>query len=189
MFYKEVNVKKRGEMITFLKKHFRYPTMNSWNRSTSYANCIKLHKIDKPTDIDNEIFWQMIGITDWQEKLSDLLAEFGRQHDWLWQAGINGRSGGYVVLYQGGIQPSGYKSHCTHCGQLNYQEVSDGKTGICGRCDARARVNFAQTHMQLFTWPGRDLDMEEDFHDWGIEELRQRVELVQEFDRDRKSVV
>ena len=64
MFYKEVNVKKRGEMITFLKKHFRYPTMNSWNRSTSYANCIKLHKIDKPTDIDNEIFWQMIGITE-----------------------------------------------------------------------------------------------------------------------------
>ena len=38
MFYKEVNVKKRGEMITFLKKHFRYPTMNSWNRSTSYAD-------------------------------------------------------------------------------------------------------------------------------------------------------
>ena len=24
MFYKEVNIKKRGEMIAFLKNHFRY---------------------------------------------------------------------------------------------------------------------------------------------------------------------
>ncbi len=93
----------------------------------------------------------MLEITDWQEKLSDLLGDFGRSHDWQWQAGTNGRSGGYVVLYKGGIQPSGYKSYCTHCGQLNYKEVPEGQTGICGRCDSKARVNFQKKHMQIFT--------------------------------------
>lgn len=182
MFYKEVNLKKRGEMIAFLKKHLRYPTMNSWNRSTSYANNIKLYNIDKPADIDQDRCWEMLGITDWQEKLSDLLEDYGRQYNWFWQAGINGRSGGYVVLYQGGIQPSGYKSYCTHCGQKNYQSVPEGQKGICGRCNAKERVNFKQQHMQIFTWPGKDIDMNEDFHDWELFQLRNRVKLVQEFD-------
>ena len=183
MFYKEVNIKKRGEMIAFLKNHFRYHTMNSWNRATSYANNIKLYKIDKPADIDSDKYFEMLGITEWQEKLSDLLEEFGRRHNWLWQAGINGRSGGYVVLYQGGIRPSGYKSCCIHCGQKNYQAVDDGQTGICCRCDARARVNFKEPHTQVFTWPGKNVDMGEDFRNWGLSELQDRVVLVQELDR------
>ena len=183
MFYKQVNLKKRGEMIAFLKNHFRYDTMNSWNRSTSYANTIKLYKIEKPRDIDEDTFWEMLSITEWQNKLSDLLEEFGRAHDWRWQAGINGRSGGYVVLYQGGIKPSGYKSYCNYCGQRNYQEVPEGQKGICGRCEAKARVNCSQTHMQVFTWPGKAVDMYEDFQDWTLSQIRDRVELVQEFDQ------
>ena len=183
MYYKQVNLKKRGEMITFLKKHLRYDTMNPWNRSTSYANNIKLYKINKPRDIDEETWWELLSVTEWQNKLSDLLEEFGRAHEWRWQAGINGRSGGYVVLYQGGIKPSGYESYCTHCGQRNYQKVPEGQTGVCGRCEARTRVNYSQPHMQVFTWPGREVDMGEDFHDWGMEELRERVKLVQEFDQ------
>ena len=169
-------------MIAFLKNHFRYHSMNSWNKSTSYANNIKLYNIDKPADIDSDNWLEMLWITDWQEKLSSLLEDFGEKHNWLWQAGVNGRSGGYVVLYQGGIKPSGYKSYCTHCGQKNYQAVPEGQKGICGRCDAKERVNFEETHMQVFTWPGKDLDMGEDFHNWGLFELKERVELVQEFD-------
>jgi hypothetical protein len=183
MYYKQVNLNKRGEMITFLKKHFRYHTMSSWNNSTSYANNIKLHTVDKPNDIDNDTWWEMISISEWQEKLSDLMEEFGRQHNCIWQAGINGRSGGYVVLYKGGIKPSGYESYCTHCCQRNYQKVPEGQIGICGRCDAKARVNFTKTHMQVFTWPGKDTDMDEDFHNWEMHELRERVKLVQEFDK------
>ena len=124
-----------------------------------------------------------LGITDWQEKLSDLLEDFGRSHNWFWQAGINGRSGGYVVLYQGGIKPSGYKSYCIHCGQKNYQAVPEGQKGICSRCNAKERVNFKQTHMQVFTWPGKDVDMSEDFRGWSLFELQERVALVQEFDQ------
>ena len=183
MYYKEVDKRYREAMAAFLKEHYRYNTMNSWNRSTSYANNIKLHQIDKPEDIDNDTLWEMLWITEWQEKLSDLLEDFGREHGWQWQAGINGRSGGYVVLYKGGIKPSDYKSYCTHCGQKNYQTVPEGQIGTCGKCDAKARVDFKQTHMQVFTWPGKSIDEYEDFEDWSLSDLRERVELVQEFDK------
>jgi len=183
MYYKEVDKRYREAMTAFLKKHFKYNTMNSWNRSTSYANCIKLYNIDKPEDINSDTWWEMLGISEWQEKLSDLLEDFGRRYEWQWQAGINGRSGGYVVLYRGGIKPSGYKSYCTHCGQKNYQAVSESGIGICGRCEAKARVNFKQTDMQVFTWPGKDVDMYEDFESCTLSELRERVELVQDLDR------
>ena len=189
MYYKEVDKRYRETMTGFLKKHFRYNTMNSWNRSKSYADNIKLHHIDKPEDIDNDTWWEMLWITEWQEKLSDLLEDFGREHEWQWQAGINGRSGGYVVLYKGGIKPSGYKSYCTHYGQKNYQDVPEGQIGICGRCDAKARVNFKQTDMQIFTWPGKDVDMYEDFENWTLSEIRERVELVQDFDQLCEDIV
>jgi hypothetical protein len=183
MFYKEVNFKKRGEIIAFLRKHPRYNTMSSWNQSTSYANCIKLHKLQKPAEVGENIWWELFTMAQWAAVLSDLLEEFGRVHNWQWQAGINGRSGGYVVLYQGGIQPSGYQSYCTHCGQKNYQAVPDGPKSICGKCNAKERVNFKQTHMQVFTLPGKDTDRDEDFHGWEPFQLRDRVHLVQEFDR------
>ena len=189
MFYKEVDKRYREAMTAFLKKHLKYNTMNSWNRSTSYANCIKLYNIDKPEDINSNTWWDMLWITEWQETLSDLLEDFGRKHEWQWQAGINGRSGGYVVLYRGGIKPSGYKSYCTHCGQKNYQAVPEGEIGLCGRCEAKARVNFRQTHMQVFTWPGKDVDMYEDFEGWTLSELRERVELVQDFDKFCDAIV
>lgn len=183
MYYKQINKRCRKALLAFLKKHFRYHTMNSWNRSTSYANCIKLHHVDKPSDIDGDTWWQMLEITDWHNILSDLLEDFARKYDFQWQAGINGRSGGYVVLYKGGIKPSGHKSYCTHCGQKNYQALPEGEIGTCGRCDAKARINFKQTHMQVFTWPGKDIDMYEDFEDWTLNELQERVGLVQTFDK------
>jgi hypothetical protein len=190
MYHKQVDKRYRETLIKFLKNHFRYNTMNSWNRSTSYANNIKLHNVDKPDDIDSDTWWDMLcNVSQWQDKLSELLEDFGRKHEWQWQAGINGRSGGYIVLYKGGIKPSGYKSYCIHCGQKNYQTVPEGQTGICGKCDAKARVNFKQTHMQIFTFPGKDVDMHEEFEDWTLRQIRERVELVQEFDRLCETIV
>jgi len=189
MYHKQVDKRYRESMIKFLKNHFRYNAMNSWNRSTSYANNIKLHNVDKPADIDRDIWWELLWISEWQDKLSDLLEDFGRRHEWQWQAGINGRSGGYLVLYKGGIKASGYRSYCTHCGQKNYQSVPEGEVGICGRCDAKARVDFKQTNMQVFTFPGKDVDMYEDFENWTLSEIRERVELVQKFDRLCEAIV
>ncbi len=189
MYHKQLDKRIKETMIDFLKNHYRYNTMNSWNRSTSYANNIKLHNVDKPVDVEHDIWWEMLGITDWQRKLSDLLEEFGRKYNWQWQAGINGRSGGYIVLYRGGIKPSGYESYCTHCGQQNYQTIPEDQIGVCGRCSAKARINYKQTHMRVFSCPGKDVDMHEDFEDWNLSEIRERVELLQDFDKLCDSIV
>jgi hypothetical protein len=61
--------------------------------------------------------------------------------------------------------------------------VPEGQIGTCGRCDAKARVNLKQTQMQVFTWPGKNVHEHEDFEGWTLSELRERVELVQDFDR------
>jgi len=36
---------------------------------------------------------------------------------------------------------------------------------------------------QIFSQPGKPVDQDEDFSEWDIESLRERVQLVQEFDR------
>lgn len=109
-----------------------------------------------------------------------LIQDFGSAHDYLWQAGMNGRSGGYLVLYQGERIPSGYKSYCTNCGQKSYRSVQE--TGnVCGVCRKPARVDFPGTHMQVTTFPGRGTDCDADFEDWSMYDLRNRVRLVQDF--------
>ena len=60
MYYKEIDKRYRETLEKFLKKHFRYNTMNSWNRSTSYANNIKLHNVDKPETIDSDTWREML---------------------------------------------------------------------------------------------------------------------------------
>jgi hypothetical protein len=39
-FQTKVDHRSRSAMVEFLKGHYRYDTMNSWNRSTAYANNI-----------------------------------------------------------------------------------------------------------------------------------------------------
>ena len=114
--------------------------------------------------------------------------DFNRKHNYLWQAGWNGRSGGYLVLYQGGTKPSGYRSYCTKCGQKNYTSVAE--TGNrCGVCNEEARIDFSKPLIQIFSYPGREVDMGEDFEDWSLYELKQRTELVQEFDQLADDIV
>ena len=60
MYYKEVDKRYKETMIKFLRQHFRYHTMNSWNKSTSYANNIKLYNIEKPDSVDNETWWEIL---------------------------------------------------------------------------------------------------------------------------------
>lgn len=88
----------------------------------------------------------------------------------------------YLVLYQGEKRPSGYKSYCANCGQKNYQLAADGNC-TCGVCGRPTRVNFSQTHIQVVTYPGRGTDDGEDFEDWSMHALRERVKLVQELDQ------
>jgi hypothetical protein len=101
-FEVRVNRRSRKEMITFLTNHFRYYTINSCNQTTSYAHCIKLHhgNLGLPSDI-GDVMYDMIYNPEWCDHMSDLINQFSQARNHTWQVGINGRSSGYLVLYQG----------------------------------------------------------------------------------------
>ena len=187
LFSKRVDKRSRAEMTAYLSGHFRDNTMNSWNRSTSYACNMKLYKLGLDQETEDKL-WDMIQVPEFYEWLNERIEDFNWQHNYLWQAGWNGRSGGYLVLYQGGTKLSGYRSYCTKCGQKNYTSIAE--TGNwCGVCNEEARVDYIKPPMQIFSFPGRDVDMDEDFEDWSLYELQQRTELVQEFDRLADDIV
>lgn len=168
-------------MTDFLTLHFRYFTMNSWNRSQSYACNLKLYNLGLKQEIENKLY-DLMDTQEFFYARNELLDEFGQRHQYQWQAAMNGRSGGYLVLYQGELKPSGYKSYCIHCGQKNYSSVKE--TGnICGVCQNPSRVDYSNTHMLVSKFSGRGTDDGEDFGEWTMYELKERVRLVQELDR------
>ena len=231
----------RKDMIEYLSNHFRYHTMNSWNRSTSYAVCVKVD-LFVPHDLLSDAY-DMLYVDSAYWNGRDIIREFEERHEYAWQIGSNGRSNGYLVLYSGGQKASGYKSYCTSCGQKNYTRVitdemlndksargelvrffinhpiwtvetyqasrdvlsmglnageiyeiisgvrkdfkENGKIrGVnCGVCPGK-RVNYAKTHMQTYTHPGRGVDDDDpDFESWDTSDLRSRVDIVWEFDQ------
>ena len=102
-FYQKVDLCSRSEMIQFLLRHFRYDTMHSWNRSTSYACNLKLYQLG----LDAATVEKLYDMLDTQEFCAfqqDLRNQFSREHEYRWQAAMNGRSGGYLVLYQGELR-------------------------------------------------------------------------------------
>lgn len=56
-------------MIEFLKEHERYWTMNSWNRSSSYANNVKIYNLGMDKDLEIKAYGLLA-----EEGFIDLLA-------------------------------------------------------------------------------------------------------------------
>lgn len=181
-FIKEVDLRSRKSMIRFLTTHFRYDTMNSWNQSTSYANNVKVYNLGLTKEQEEKLY-AMLETSEFYTYINEMLNEFAIEHNHLWQVGFNGRSSGYLVLYQGFTRLSGYKSVCQKCGQRNYKTVEETGNNRCGRCGAEARVNYDVMPREVGCYPGRSTDMGEDFEDWELYQLRQRVKLVQDFDK------
>ena len=42
-FSRPIDLRSRREMTDYLRNHFRYSTMNSWNHATSYACNLKIY--------------------------------------------------------------------------------------------------------------------------------------------------
>lgn len=112
----------REEMIAFLRGHFRYYTMSSWNRSTSYARKVKISNLGLTREQESSAY-DLIYVEDTFLEINESIREFSEENSYRYQACFNGRSSGYIVLIQGGKEPSGYESFCTECGQLNYKRV------------------------------------------------------------------
>lgn len=168
------------EMVAYLDSHFRYDTMDSWNQAQSFAQCIKVHHLEASRDDENLMF-EMLSVDVVYDDIRYILNDFGERHDYAFQIGSNGRSGGYLVLYTGGVEPSEYKSYCPHCGQRNYKVAMDGS--VCGACGTE-RVNYKKPPRQIYTHPGRgffdawsNLDDEEK-----LEEAEYFFGIVTDFD-------
>ena len=87
-------------------KRTRYYTMNSWNGSKSLAYNLKIYNI-----IDRELQDACYELLDteyfYADYINPIVYAFERKYNHEWQAGFNGRSGGYLVLYKGGINSDG----------------------------------------------------------------------------------
>lgn len=100
MFYTDVNTNDRNAMIQFLKQHFRYYTLNSWNQSTSYANNVKLQNLNIPKDkweLAFKLIFGEIECDDYELELHTILSDFTIETGYA--IGFNGRRSGYLVLY------------------------------------------------------------------------------------------
>lgn len=247
--------RRRDKMIEYLAGHFRYHTMNGWNGPTTYANCIKVHRL-RVTPREAEACLALLGVEGCHEEsgFNEEMRQFDRRWAYAWQIGQNGRSGGYLVLYQGGREHTGHWSHCTRCGQRNFRLVPprrptpeqyirllahrhpwtpeviyrqyadkadpavaffktpeavldllrdekakihrEGHPGYnadnrCGRCGQPSLVNYPRASLPVRTYikPGLGTDMDVDFQDWDTGQLRNRVELVWDFDQSCQRAV
>lgn len=95
MFYKKVNKNNNKQMFEFLKNHFTYYTMSSWNRLESIANNVKIYNLDIKGDK-----WKLLKLLelDNYSSINTIIEEWEIMHEG-YKIGFNGRSAGYLVLY------------------------------------------------------------------------------------------
>lgn len=178
-------MKTREENIKFLTGHFRYNTANGWNGSTSYAVQMKIYDF-VPRKLQDKAY-QLLDVPDTFDAVNDRIREWDAESGHVWQAGFNGRSGGYLVLYQGGAKPSEHKSYCVECGQKNFTLTKEtGKK--CGACNENGRTDYKYIPLIPFSYPGKSTDQGEDFAEWDDDSIRERVKLVRRFDKLAKEL-
>ena len=120
-FKKNVDRRSRSAMVSFLQDHCRYDTMRSWNRLTSYANNIKIHRLGLSSEQDNKAY-EMLSFDYWNDIRSPI-DDFRHEQGHRYTIGLNGRSGGYLVLHESGLELTGHLSYCPGCGQRNFKKV------------------------------------------------------------------
>ena len=95
MFYKTgVDITNDKQMFNFLKNHFEYWTMNSWNRAKSIANNVKMYNLGLSGDWYTAL--KFLEADEYYE-IENMIRDWECDH-YHYTVGFNGRSGGYLVL-------------------------------------------------------------------------------------------
>ena len=155
MFYKTgVDICNTKSMWNFLKNHYTYYTMNSWNRSQSIANNVKLHRLDLDGDwtVAMRYLFDEADAGLLQMQIEDEIREFVDENPY-YEVFFNGRSGGYLVI----SEKQGHGSILPECVEEfdTYEEFKE---------EVKAGWNY---------WNVKDFNRE----------LREAVEIVREFDK------
>jgi len=154
----------------------RYYSANPWNISTAPAYNLKINKV-----VDNKLqdkVYQLMDCEDFYADINSLLEDFSINHNYEWQAGFNGRSGGYLVLYKGGKKTAYYKKEdfnknngydsriyiSDNYGWMNYKEAK--KANLVDRVITTS----------IFTYPSKHIEDEDvpkevlrDFHNLAMD--------------------
>lgn len=117
MFYKTgIDITNDKQMFNFLKNHFEYPTMNSWNRRYSIANNVKLYNLGLSGDWCIALDLLENGEYD---TINFMIQDWQREHNG-YEVYFNGRSGGYLVLKEDDTSCGALPDFITECD--NYEE-------------------------------------------------------------------
>lgn len=171
MFYKTgVDITNDKQMFNFLRDHFEYYTLNSWNGLKSIANKVKLYNLDLTGDWCVALSLLEAGEYD---TISMMIMDWEREHPG-YEVHFNGRSGGYLVLTNKGsnlhvlpkevtdsVDYEDYKSYCRNYFYsvksnrdmlVAYVTLVRSFDKLCDElrdyCDQLSRQSFEITEMQ-----------------------------------------
>ncbi|MDO8941065.1 MAG: hypothetical protein Q7U98_18075 [Methylicorpusculum sp.] len=120
-YQKRIDRRSRTEIVNFLLNHDRYFTMRPWNRSTAYAHNIKLHRLGLTAKQLAQAY-ELMDVDYWDEIRWPIEA-FTEAQGGCYTLCVNGRSGGYLVLYRSKRELTGHLSYCPSCGQRNFKKI------------------------------------------------------------------
>lgn len=184
-FYQKVDLRSRRKMIDFLCGHKRYDTMSSWNCSTSWANNLKVYNVI-PDELQDKVH-EMMETEDFYYDINNVIAEYNRKNEYWLQAGFNGRSGGYLVMYEGSVELRIIFRFEEKNGKIPDRDYADGY-GWMDIDEAKAKGLYEKTIKKIGAYPGRSIDNNdrEDYEDkdqFSMSSLKEIVQKVQQFDQ------
>jgi len=113
MFYKPVDKRSRAAMVAFLDEHFEY--------EGSFAHNVQIHRLGIPDELQEIAYASRVFYTEYEAARNfEQMRSSGRMG-----LGVRfaGRGGGHIKLVHTSQEELGYKSVCSACGALNYDEV------------------------------------------------------------------
>lgn len=98
-FYKEINTNSRKEMAFYIKNHFTYNRMNSWNDRKGYANNLKIYYLGLTKEQEQKAYNILldyeIDVSEFWDNAREYISYFKEATGY--EAYFNGRSNGYIV--------------------------------------------------------------------------------------------
>ena len=80
------------DKFDYVKNHYKYYTMNSWNRLWSIANNVKIYNLGLSSEQKDKAY-DFIYCENFYDEINFLIEDSNLN------VGFNGRNGGYLVLY------------------------------------------------------------------------------------------
>ncbi len=182
-------MKTKKQMIDYLVSHFRYDTMNSWNGSTSWAANVKIHNVI-PSNLQDKAY-ELIETDGFYDRINDILSDYSYQNNHSLQAGFNGRSSGYIVMYEGYVETKTiFNFDSKTCNSYNNRDYADGY-GWLDVDEAKKRGLYQKQIKKIHTYPGRSIDNYdiEDYNEMLTGEVKAIYGRVREFDKMIKQVI